>query len=474
MSDETKTEAATKKGLPKFLLFGCLPLFLLCVLAPIAFNMSAQSAVSQKVADLETALADFRAKQKYDRTPRFAPTIKGNAVDYYNGIEYVTMMRESWKTTPPKNLPELGELKAFVGKKGSDYDSASAVLGKLLSPEYRNGEVKDKTNKKYVLSDKDLKVVTAYMAMLKFVDDGLRCDRVEWNSDLEKGASMEIPNLLSIRFAAALMSHRARISKGSKKIDDSLRIVAFGEDQSRGLTLIQKMIAVSVMNMGYRSLQETMESPLSEADYQRILTFLLSVGAVDQATAMRSEYLAMSCTLAQVSGRQVNGEKLSEEDLFQLGDTGLPSMFFASDFFLNREWDIYIKMNEEFLLPMSEMNNAERVKKQEELVKFVEGSWSIFAKIVAPNYSDFAKQFLRAENAPKIVALTAAAHLHRLKTGKFPEGIDALAVYFPEKKLPLNTLPETPANFDYELKDGQLTISAPSDKDLIYRTWMPK
>lgn len=471
MSDQTNSEATTKKsGLSKFLLFGCLPLFLLCVITPIAFNMNAKSKIDGKIKDLEATLADFRAKKTFERTPRFGPTIKGNAVDYYNGLEYVSDMRESWKTAPPKNLPEMGELKTLVNGKPPNYEGALMVLGNLLSPKFRNKTETVDKSRTYKLKEKDLKAIKAYLPMLRFIDDGLRCERVEWNTEFEQGASMEVPNLLSARFAANLMSYRARMSKGSKKVDDALRIVAFGEDHSRGLTLIQKMIGIAIRSVGYRAIQESMESQLSQTDYRRILDFVSIGYPDDRAEAMKVEYMAMSCTLAQLTGRKVNGVTMPPIS----GDFGggPVNSLTGFDLFVNREWNFYKKLNEEYFLPMSELSGEAYDKKQKEVEKLVSENWYLFASVAAPNYAELMTQFLEIQNSPKLVALLAAAHLHRLKTGQFPEKIEALAGYFPNKQLPENTLSETPGNFDYECKDGQVTVRASKAEHMTYRTWL--
>lgn len=471
MSEVPKPEAVSKKsGHSKFLIFGCLPLVLLCFMTPWALTLMAQADLDEKVAFLEKDLAEYRRKQSFDRAPRFKPAMNGNAVDYYNALEYVTITRKSWETSPPVNLPELGLLKAYVGGNGPDYSKVLTKLSATLRRSCRNREDSAESRLGRKLSDEDREVIKAYRSMLKFVEDGLRCQRVQWPAEFEQGQAMPIPSLESARLPTVLLAHQARTAEGAKKLDYAFQIIAFGEDYSRGPTAVMKMMGDSIKNSGYRSLQEAMESPLRDADYRRILRFLGSVYIADASETMHEEYLASACTLARLGTLKVNGQEVNEVSDFEFP----MSIAGTTSFIVNREWSYYIELNENYMKPMCQLRGARLDARGEELEKDVVDRWMMFASVTAPTYLDVLRQLIRSENAPRIVALLAAAHLHRLKTGQFSKTADALKEFFPGNKLPLNTLSSKTTSFDYELKNGQVTVSVPGEPELIYRTWMPK
>ena len=474
MSESSHPEAAaTKSGFPKFLLFGALPLFLLCVLTPVALTMNAGTTLNDRVAKLEAELTDYRAARKTQRTPRFGPTLKGNAVDYYNGLEYVTAMRPAWKKSPPANLPKLGSLKALATKPDQDFYATSLRLSALLKAKLRNRE-EELDKKKEGLRDVDKKRIQTFLPMLNFVEDGLRCDRVEWPSQFEMGPSMPIPSLMAARFTANLMAHQARAATGSKKIEMGLKICALGEDYAMGPTVIMKSIAMSIQAAGYRSLQESMESPLSASDYQRVIAFMDTVPKIDRVKTMREEAFMASCTLAYLSGRRINGVEVPDLKEALNAELGPMDTFVASSVFIEREWRIYDELCEKYLLPAAEKKSDEVGDLEKEFETELKKSWTLYSKIALPNLYQVFNYYNSHENEAKLVSLLAAAHLHRLKTGNFPEKIDSLANYFPNKTLPQNTSAVKAVPFDYELKDGQVTVSVPGSESEIYRTWVPK
>lgn len=473
MSESKSPEAAPKSGLTKFLLFAVLPFFLLCVLTPVALHMSAGSSLDDRVAKLEAELTEYRASRKPQRTPRFGSAKKGNAVDYYNALEYVTSKRPAWKKSPPANLPELGSLKALATKPDKDYYSTSQRLDALLKGEARNRDEKIDA-KKEGLRDVDKKRIQTFLPMVNFVEEGLRCDRVEWPADFELGPSMPIPSMLAARFAANLMAFRARNAKGSEKIDWGLKICAFGGDYALGSTMIMQSIAMSLEEMGFRSLQESMESPLSAKDYQRIINFMESVPTYDASRTLKEEALVAKCTMAFLGGRKVNDVEMPPMDEVLEVELGPMDTMMASTFFIEREWKVYEELYEKYVVPAAEKKNDEMPALEKEFEAELEGTWTIYSKLALPAFYSILGSFKEHENRSKLVALLAAAHLHRLKTGKFPEKIDSLADYFPNKTLPQNTSVVKAVPFDYELKDGQVTVSVPGSKSEIYRTWVPK
>lgn len=474
MSESNSPEAAAaKSGFSKFLLFGALPLFLLCVLTPVALTMSAGTTLDERVAKLEAELTEYRAARQTQRLPRFSPSKKGNAVDYYNGLEYVTAMRPAWQKSPPANLPKLGSLKALATKPDKDYYSTSQRMSALLKAKVRNREEKIDA-KKDGLRDVDKKRIQTFLPMLNFVEDGLRCDRVEWPAEFEMGASMPIPSLLAARFAANLMALRARNANGSEKIDWGMKICAFGGDYALGSTMIMQSIAMSLEDMGFRSLQESMESPLSAKDYQRIINFMESLPKYDASRTLKEEALVAKCTMAFLGGRKVNGVEMPPLEETLDVELGPMDTLMASSFFIEREWKVYEKLYEKYVVPAAEKKIDEMPALEKEFEAELDGTWTIYSKLALPAFYSFLSRFSEQENQSKLVALLAAAHLHRLKTGNFPEKIDSLADYFPNKALPQNTSAVKAVPFNYELKDGQVTVSVPGSESEIYRTWVPK
>lgn len=468
MNDSNHVEGGTKSKFIKLLLYVCAPIFVLCVLSPVVVTWRSGVGLDNKVTKLEVELSTYRASRIVDRAPLFSPIIEENAVDYYECAEYILTKRSAWKRDVPKLAPELNLWEGFFEGNGPDFETVQFNLTQLLSANARNCPVSDRAPWKSDLVD--MEVINAYLPALKYIEQGLRCNRVDWPVDFENGLGMETFQLSGVLFAASLLGHQARTAKGTERITGGIQIVAFGEDCGRAPGLIAKTISVAIKNLGYRSLQETMEQPLSEKEYRRILTFLMSVPVVDPMRTFHEEYLTTACTFAQMGGRSVNGIEAENgiHGTLPFAKKGALSVF------VNREWSYLDRLYEKRVKPMCKMSQGELMEKEKELKREIERTWSVFAGVTVRSYAESIRELLKSANESRLLSLLAAAHLHRLKTGGFPAKIDALADYFPNKNLPQATTAKPPSNFDYELKDGQLTVALPGNDDMIYRTWIPK
>lgn len=474
MEQESNIEDTPRRsGCAKFLFYAWLPIVLLCVASPFLLNTVASSNLDKRVLELEKDLEVFRSEQNFTRPPRFGAGTKGNAVDCYLGMDYVLPSRGLTKTPPPKNSPDLVSLKAMLRKKYRIKESLENKL-LLLSNEDNRRKENLRSAGNWGLTEKEQDYVEACLPLLTLVEDGLRCQRVQWPVDFERCGQEEFYYSNSYRFTALLLAHKARESTPDMKVEYGLKILAFGEDLSRLSTLEEKLMALSVQYIGRRSLLESMASPWRKQDYTRIIAFIESLHYPGRSRILRSEYLRASCMLAQLSQRKINGIEMKDRAEILGADRWRNEPVFGSDLFLNYEWNFYGNLHNNYLLPLKTMSLDEMMKSEEELEEFLATDLSLFAKIKEPCYRDSFAELDKNENASRMVSILAAAHLHRLKTGQFPQEIEALAEYFPNKKLPKNTMTETPSNFQYEFKAGQVTISLPLEFPIVYRTWMPK
>lgn len=465
-------QSVKKSGCAKFLLFAVLPLFLFCFLTLLALHMNADSSLDERVTQLEAELTNYRASQRFQRRPRFGPTKKGNAVDYYNAMEYLTAMRPEWKTNPPANLPRLGPLKVFAARPDESLYLTTRRLDRRLHTIVRNRGAKlDK--EEYGLRDVDRERIQAFLPMLKFVEEGLRCDRVEWPATFEMGPAMSTASALTAKFVANLLAHKARNEMGSEKVKWGLKICAFGEDYARGPTLAMVSTAMNIQSMGYRSLQESMESPLSAKDYQRIISFMALVPKIDRVRTMRGEAFLAKSTLAYRAGRRVNEVHVPELNNARAKRLDIAFQLGRSTSSLAHDWGDYEKFYRKYVLPAAEAKSEEVLVLKKQLNAELDKSWSEFTRLCFQDLFWEFRYFDDLENKAKLVSLLAAAHLHRLKTGTFPEKIDLLADYYPNKNLPQNSSGMAALPFGYELEDGQVTVWVQGSDYVIYRTWVP-
>lgn len=99
-------------------------------------------------------------------------------------------------------------------------------------------------------------------------------------------------------------------------------------------------------------------------------------------------------------------------------------------------------------LPWSELvqiNDEERIR------KLPGNPYTAFAKVVAPTFQSAKMSTVSATASIGLARLAIAAERHRLRTGKYPESLDALKEYFPQG-LPMDPFVDKP--FGYELVNG--------------------
>ncbi len=290
----------------------CLGILILGGLSLGLFSANAGGRLDAKVSEVSQEILDLQ-----DGADRQRATILGgpendqNALADYNGFMWVMAtgkpneLLPSWRETRPPLPDDVDEMVKRVAPDGLGMDAiAPAYLTPVLEPHFALDTLEPDRQKRFKASQK---VYKQFRPALRYIRDGLSRGKCDWQVAWERGANLEVPNLMVLRAAANLMAYEASQQPPAQALQTGLEIVAFGQDCGQHGSLIGGMIGVAISHIGYRSLVRTFERPgLEVGDYQRAMDALAAYQAPSGEELLRAERVSMTVTLLQMSGRAVD------------------------------------------------------------------------------------------------------------------------------------------------------------------------
>lgn len=404
------------------------------------------SEVSQEILDLQEAGDQRRS------TILGAPANDQNAVADYNGFMWVMSPESgyppSWRESPPPLPTDVEDMIRRVdpGRKGLD-SVDTAFLSPAFEPNFSLEALEPSTKKRFLSSQKNFK---RFRPLLRYIRDGLSRGRCDWQVNWEKGASLEIPNLLTVRGAANMLAYEATILPPRESIQNGLEIVAYGEDCGRHGTVIGSMIGVAIVHIGLKSVALSLSRPgLESSDYQRVIDTLAKYRSPSAEELLHAERVSVVVTLLQISGRYVDQSRRPEGNPLagygQGGDLG--EILLGWDLTQSRELEGFERYHERGR-EIARLPRAERRRASERLDEEMQEEWFLIANNLNLNVHSFVDQLEMAEGMARVVRALAAAHQVRLQTGAFPTRIQALAGALGEGiEDPTSNNPPTPLGY---------------------------
>jgi hypothetical protein len=445
-------EAESEGGGCKTCGLSCLGILILSMVVIGVMSANASARLDARFLEASKEVTELQAAADVRRgTVLGAPANDENAVVDYNGLEWVLTSgkggnrRNSWEKQAPV-LPD--DIDFMVKRTNPDGEEIDLILpSALLVGIDPDCSVKD-TPQERARRKKAEALFKRLRPALRYVRDGLKRGKCDWETQWERGMRFELPNLLAMRTVGNLMAYEASLQPPSEAVETGLQIVAFGEDNARQGTLIGGMIGIAVSAIGFKSLAHTLGRPgCTASDYRRVITALEGYRGPPADALLAGERLAGVITGLELSGRPLEAAG-SEEVGYDAGTT--EKALFRFSMFHVREMEGY----EYFLqreIEISRMPREQRQVAREELEKELEDSWYLVAKIAIPNLSAAQDNVIEAEALARIVRVLAAAHLVRLQDGAFPNSIQGVAQVLGKGiEDPCATTPGAPLSYSFE------------------------
>lgn len=422
---------------------GCSAIFLL-LFGLLAFTtiQSGQN-LSERRRQLLQDLETLRDELPHPRKSHFGKIKHANALYDYQCLDWIVAAPNSWTSAPPNMSPPVFP-RNHIQKQKWD-------VHLLTTNAYQHLE------KGRELSPDEQKQLNSIMPILKHVEDGLRCDTMNWECRFEQGMALDVPNLIAARAVGNLLLYKGHTQNDpDQALEYALKCHAYGVDLSYHPTLIAAMIATAIESNALKTMITFLSRNPSLKACQRALNLLTNEPLPDLKTCFKTERVCMGATICQATGNPLDPSLKVEDN--QLGFGGLAGNVMTNRIVMNREWEKYDAFLVELLnnmdLPLSQYD-----AKQTELLKRVEKSWTIISKVAVPNLISAKHQIVELEALLDITRLLLVAKIHEHKTGSIPKKIADFDYHFENKSHPKDATKDRNQDFQYKFKDQELTIS---------------
>jgi hypothetical protein len=404
------------------------------------------SEVSQEILDLQDAADHRRA------TVVASPRDDQNAVADYNGFMWVLAtgrendIPQRWRDTRPPLPDDVEDMVKRVAPNGVGMDSVeTAYLSPAFEPGFTLESLDPNQLKRFKASRK---LFQQFRPLLRYIRDGLSRGKCDWQVNWEKGANVDVPNLLQLRGAANMLSYEATLQSPREGLQTGLEIVAFGEDCARHGSVIGAMIGVAIAHLGFQSLARTLERPgLEIGDYQRVIDALAAYRPPLGEDLLRAERVCMTVALLQMSGRSVDQSEPAGGMEGLMGSGGGAKFLLSFDATHAREIDGYEGFSARGA-EIARLPRAERRAATERLNRELADSNYLVAKHLYLNVDQCLLQLDQSLGMSRVVRALAAAHQVRIQTGAFPRRIEALGTVLGEGlEDPTSNVPGTPLGY---------------------------
>jgi len=412
---------------------GCLGILILGGLGVGLMTANAGGRLDARVSEVSQEILDLQDSADHRRSTILgAPENDQNALADYQGFMWVLAAGRSndlplsWREGNRPLLPEdVDDMAKRVAPKGQGMDPvAPAYLAPVLEPHF-DLESMEPGRKKQLLAS--AKLYKRFRPALRYIRDGLSRGKCDWQVVWEKGANLEIPNLMALRAAGTLMAYEASQQPPAQALQTGLEIVAFGQDCARHGSIIGAMIGVAISHIGYQSLARTFERPgLEASDYQRAIDALASYQVPSTEELLRAERISMTVTMLQMSGRSVDQSSPVTGTEGVMGFGPGSETLLTWDVVQARELDGYERFHERGV-ELARLPHAERRQRALGLEAELEEEHYLIANALYVNVDSCVNQLEQSYALARVVRTLAAAHQVRVRTGAFPQRIQSLA-----------------------------------------------
>lgn len=385
----------------------------------IAFGMLFLNWVSDKYLDkeiskLEKELAEFYEADKFGTKPD--RTLKGNAVWDYQLIEWVLSPRSEWRNKDPEHLPQ-SEL-----QKGDSFSKQQVHLINKFSMDFKAPNPIGLA----LVEDK-------YASLYPTIQTALKRQNCDWNYPIERMFDSELDSLAvksqSMRQFASFMAIHSLMKSPDKQLEISLDIIGFGQDYSRHGNPTAIFKSAFVKDVGYRLLERALRLPVSKEALKKALKTLNSIGLIDGPRAFKCLEMGHKAFLTRLRDQQSGA---SPNSITKSWGAAKPYGLRArSTIFLAWEWSyskaIFKEIHDYQALPFSE-----RRSKKESLMKSLDGTRSVFSKVVVPLCILFLDFDEKVNNKHEMFKILISAKLYKMEKNSWPKSLGDLLVYAPK------------------------------------------
>lgn len=244
-----------------------------------------------------------------------------NALVDYSGLEWVLKgggpgTRSDWKPVLPVDIDEV---LAQVAAQGEVPTADAGELLRGLVPDQPLTNLSPEDAARYA---KAQALYRQYRPVLRYLRAGLERGYCDWETQWDRGISMDMPNFLMLRVAATLMAYEASQQEPSAAIQTGLEVVAFGSDVARFKHASGTGAATRITLIGFRSLSKTLERDgVSAEDCERVLEVTARYRPLRDLDVLSAERVMIMGYALGASGRPLSLG--IETDLNEFSDTGL-------------------------------------------------------------------------------------------------------------------------------------------------------
>ncbi|MDF1660893.1 MAG: hypothetical protein P1V97_03945 [Planctomycetota bacterium] len=385
----------------------------------IAFGLLFVNWVSDKYLDkeigiLEKELAEFRASDTLE-AKRSRP-LKGNAAWDYQLIEWVLSPRADWQNKNPKHLPK-SEL-----QQDDSFSQQQLILLNKFSVDF-----------KPPIADEAALIDDKYASLYPLVHTALKKQSCEWGYPIERLFDSKLDWMAvesqSMKQFASFMALHSLTKSPDERLQIAVDIIAFGQDYSRHQNPTAVFKSAFVKDLGYRLLEKTLGLPISNKALKAALKRLNSIGLIDGLRVFKCLPLGHKSFLTrlryQQSGASPNSVTKSWIDSKPYGLRSRSTIFLAWEWSYSKA--LFAQIHDYQALPFSQ-----RKAKKEALMKSLDGSKSVFGKIVVPLCVLFLDFDYKPNCKHEMLKILIAAKLHNMEKGTWPQSLDALSPYAPK------------------------------------------
>lgn len=432
------------------LLFGCLPLLLLILIPGGMLWYQARQSLRERTRELDFEIASFEAELSQPRPVMFGDPQPGNAADEYWLINYVLGAPDTWDAKIPVTLAPTQYSYKHAETNKVETTMASIELIKRA-----------KANDRGPLPADAARYLKLYAPLADHIRAGMRKERCDWRPPIEKGAASDILNLIEARSLANMMAYQAVMADGEEAVEKALEVIVFGRELARHPSLIHSMIGIAVQNSGAETLGSILGRELSPAAYRQVAEVLGRLEPIDIERGLIADRLFLSVHLAAMSGEEKYRSKLDNEEAINLYANSSTARAFGkllnNRLVLEREWEAYRRWHKR-ALELARMPFTQRVRASATFDKELEEAWVGVARLAIPNVHEACLHAEKVEASLQALRMLAAAHLHRLEAGSFPEDGAALKPFL-GGALPADPFQDREKPLAYELGEGEARVS---------------